>query len=172
MQFYLQHPERVQALILVDPAVYEGDGSSWVRLFGKTPQMQHLGPLLVRSIQKSGLNLINLAWHDPTRITQETLDGYTKPLQTEDWDRALWFFTLASQPSGLPDRLGDFRLPVLVVTGDDDRIVPTANSIKLAGELPDAQLVVIKNAGHVPHEEQHAIFLQSVEGVILNNGYK
>jgi pimeloyl-ACP methyl ester carboxylesterase len=42
---------------------------------------------------------------------------------------------------------------VLVITGDDDRIVPTEQSIRLAEELPTAKLVVIPNCGHVPHEE-------------------
>jgi pimeloyl-ACP methyl ester carboxylesterase len=164
MQFALAYPDRVQALILVDPAVYEGGGSpSWVRILGKTPQMQHLGPLFVRSIQKSGLDLIRTAWHDPAKITQETWDGYTQPLKAHNWDRALWDFTMASHGAGLTDHLKDFALPILVITGDDDRIVPTANSIRLAGELPGAQLVVIADAGHVPHEEQPSAFMQAVE---------
>ena len=51
MQFALQHSERVQALILVDPGVYEGGvGPFWLRPFYKAPQMNHLGPLIVRSI--------------------------------------------------------------------------------------------------------------------------
>jgi len=164
MQFALQHPERVQALILVDPAVYEGGGGpSWMRPLYRTPQMQHLGPLMVRSIQNRGLEIIKMAWHDPSRITQETLDGYTRPLHAGNWDRALWYFTLASENTGLTDHLRDFNVPILVITGDDDRIVPTANSIKLAGELQNAQLAVIQEAGHVPHEEQPAAFLQAVE---------
>jgi pimeloyl-ACP methyl ester carboxylesterase len=163
MQFALAHPDRVQALILVDPAVYEGGGGpSWVRILGKTPQMQHLGPLFVRSIQKSGLDLIKTAWHDPSKITQETWDGYTKPLKSDNWDRALWDFTMASHDTGLTDHLKDFTVPILVITGDDDRIVPTANSVRLADEIPGAKLVVIKDAGHVPHEEQPAAFMQAV----------
>jgi pimeloyl-ACP methyl ester carboxylesterase len=163
MQFALKYPQRVQALILVDPAVYESGGPAWVRILGNTPQMQHLGPLFVRSIQKGGLDLIRTAWHDPSRITQETWDGYTRPLQVNNWDRALWYFTMASRDTGLLEHLQDFKVPILVITGDDDRIVPTADSVKLSGELPGAQLFVIQQAGHVPHEEQPAAFLQAVE---------
>ena len=72
MQFALAFPERVQALILVDPAVYENGSPAWVSILGKTPEMQHLGPLFVCSIQTSGLDLIKTAWHDPTKIIQET----------------------------------------------------------------------------------------------------
>jgi pimeloyl-ACP methyl ester carboxylesterase len=168
MQFALQYPQRVEALILVDPAVYENGGPAWVRILGKTPEMQHLGPLFVRSIRKSGLDLIRTAWHDPSRITQATWDGYTRPLKVDNWDRALWDFTLASHDTGLLQHLQDFKLPILVITGDDDRIVPTADSIKLAEVLPGAELVVIPQAGHVPHEEQPAAFMQALDSFVKN----
>jgi pimeloyl-ACP methyl ester carboxylesterase len=168
MQFALSHPERVQALILVDPAVYESGGPAWVSILGKTPEMQHLGPLFVRSIETSGLDLIKTAWHDPTKITQETWDGYTKPLRADNWDRALWDFTMASHDTGLTSHLSDFSMPILVITGDDDRIVPTANSVKLAGVVPNSKLAIIPNAGHVPHEEQPALFMQAVDEFIKN----
>ena len=164
MQFTLQHPDRVLALILVDPAIYEGGGGpSWLRPFYNTPQMNHLGPLIVRSIQSRGIDLIKMAWYDPSKITPETLSGYTRPLQAENWDRALWYLTAASQPSGLPERLKEFTLPVLVISGSSDKIVPTTNSVRLADELPHAMLVIIPQAGHVPHEEQPVAFMQAVD---------
>jgi pimeloyl-ACP methyl ester carboxylesterase len=167
MQFTLQHPDRVQALILVDPAIYEGgSGPSWLRPFYNTPQMNHLGPLIVQSIESSGIDLLKMAWYDPSRITPETLNGYNKPLRADNWDRALWNFTAASQPSGLSEHLAEFNLPVMVITGASDKIVPTANSIRLAGNFPNAMLVVIPEAGHVPQEEQPATFMQAVEELL------
>ena len=164
MQFTLQHPQRVQALILVDPAVYEGGGGpTWLRPFYNTPEMNHLGPLIVRSIRTSGIDLLRTAWYDPSKITSETMTGYTNPLKVDNWDRALWYFTAASQPFDLPARLSEFTLPVLVLTGDSDKIVPTADSVRLAGALPNARLVIIPQAGHVPHEEQPAVFMQAVD---------
>ena len=163
MQVALAHPERVSALILVDPAVYNGGGApAWVRPLLATPQMRHLGPLVARQIQARGPELIKTAWHNPALLQPEMLKLYQKPLQVENWDRALWEFTLASRPSGLAERLDEFTLPVLVITGDDDRIVPTPESVRLASDLPNARLVVIANAGHVPHEEQPGAFMDAV----------
>ena len=163
MQTYLAYPERVSALILVDPAVYtQGGTPGWMRLLLATPQMHRLGPLLVRQIQSRGRKILEQAWHNLALLQPEVIARYQKPLQAENWDKALWEFTLASRPSGLADHLHDFNLPVLVITGDDDRIVPTTDSIRLAGELPEAELVVIPNAGHVPHEEQPEAFMQAV----------
>lgn len=159
----LKYPQRVQSLILADPAVYAGGGApAWIRPLLGTPQMRHLGPLVARQIQSRGPELIKLSWHDPSKVTPGILEGYQKPLRIADWDRALWELTLASRESGLADRLGEFDLPILVITGDDDRIVPTEQSVRLADELPDAQLVVIPQCGHLPHEERPAEFMQAV----------
>jgi pimeloyl-ACP methyl ester carboxylesterase len=86
------------------------------------------------------------------------LEGYKKPLLADNWDRALWEMILAAHMS-LTDHLNELTLQILVITGDDDRIVPTEQSVHLAGELPNATLVIIQDAGHVPHEEQPAEFI-------------
>jgi pimeloyl-ACP methyl ester carboxylesterase len=158
----LHNPERVQALVLVDAAVYSGGSPSLLRPLLQTPQMRHLGPLFVRSIARWGEDFGRSAWHDPSRLTPEIWEGYKKPLQAQNWDRALWEFTASSQPLRLAEQLDQIRLPALVITGDDDRIVPTAQSIRLAGELPNASLQVIANCGHVPHEERPEPFLRAV----------
>jgi pimeloyl-ACP methyl ester carboxylesterase len=159
----LTYPQRVAGLILVDAAIYTGGGSpAWARPLLGTPQMRHLGPLLARRIATSGDDFVRTAFHDPALVTPEILAGYRKPLQAHNWDRALWELTAASRPLGLAERLDELDLPVLVLTGDDDRIVPTEESIRLGGEIPGAVLVVIQNAGHVPHEEKPADFMQAV----------
>lgn len=163
MLTYLTHPERVQALILVDPAVYTSGGSpKWIKPLLNTPQMRRLGVLIVRSFIGRGESLIDLAWHDPTRLTPDAIELYKRPLKAENWDRALWEFTLASRDPNLVSRLDQITLPILVITGDDDRIVPTEESIRLAQELPNAELVVIPNCGHLPQEECPAAFMQAL----------
>ena len=165
----LAHPERVQALVLVDPAVYAGGGSpALVRLLSNTPQMRRLGPWLTRRIQTWGRDLVGLAWHDPSRITPEDWAGYLKPLRAENWDRALWELTRASRPSNLAQHLAEIQVDCLVITGGDDRIVPTEQSIRLSRELPRAQLAIIPNCGHVPQEECPAEFLQAVKDFLSN----
>ncbi len=158
----LTYPERVQALVLVDAAIYGGGGTpSWAGWLIRSPQMQHIGPLIARRISSSGEDFARSAWHNPELISQEIWDGYTKPLQAENWDKALWNLTSASRELMLDTRLSELKMPVLVITGDDDRIVPTENSLRLAAEIPGAELVVIPNCGHVPHEECPQAFLDA-----------
>ncbi|MBX6750828.1 MAG: alpha/beta hydrolase [Micromonosporaceae bacterium] len=41
------------------------------------------------------------------------------------------------------------RVPVLVISGDEDHVIPVEHSRNLARELPHAELVIIPGAGHV-----------------------
>lgn len=151
LQAALRYPQRIQALVLVDAAVFSPP--AWGCALLRTPQMRHLGPLLVRFIQIRGPDLIRLAWHDPAKITPDVLEGYQKPLRVQNWDRALWELTVAGCQSNVPIPLNQITQPTLVITGDDDRLVSPEQSIRLAQDLPNATLSVLNNCGHLPQEE-------------------
>ncbi|PIA46170.1 hypothetical protein AQUCO_01600438v1 [Aquilegia coerulea] len=133
--------------------------------------------MLVRMvIDKFGIAAIKNAWYDANQITDRVLDGYTKPLRTKGWDLALLEYTaamLTESPSEPPlsKRLGQISCPVLIITGDSDRLVPSWNAERLSRAIPGSSLEVIKNCGHLPHEEKveefisvAQKFLQSVFG--------
>lgn len=166
--FALKYPERVQALILVDPALGGGGGRfpQWALPLMATPQMRHVGPLLVRSIAQTGNDTILQAWHDPSLVTTETIDAYRKPLKAYNWDRALYEFTIASRPLEL--RLTELKMPVIVIAGDDDRIIPTEYSVQASKDIPGSQLVILPACGHVPHEECPVAFMEAVTGFLEN----
>lgn len=59
----------------------------------------------------------------------------------------------------LPQDLGRLRLPVLVVNGDHDVMVPTPNSHDMARRIPGAELVIYPDAGHGGVFQYHAQFV-------------
>jgi len=159
----LRFPERVQALILVSPAAHGGRRvPAWSRPLLRLPQVRRLAPLLVRSSVAQLERSLPTAWHDRNKITPEVLEGYKKPLQAENWDRAYWELLVAGRPVDLETQLDRITMPALVVTGDDDTWVPTAQSVRLAGELPNAELAVIPNCGHVAMDECPEEFMHAV----------
>jgi 3-oxoadipate enol-lactonase len=46
------------------------------------------------------------------------------------------------------DLLPKIKLPTLVITGDNDRLIPVENSRILASRIPEAEMVILKGAGH------------------------
>jgi pimeloyl-ACP methyl ester carboxylesterase len=52
------------------------------------------------------------------------------------------------------DRLGEIRAPVLVITGIEDRMMPSENSRLLAEAIPGARLHMVEGAGHAFYQEK------------------
>ncbi|KAL6977581.1 hypothetical protein U1Q18_026375 [Sarracenia purpurea var. burkii] len=125
-------------------------------------------------IDKFGIAAVKNAWYDSSRVTEHDLYGYTKPLRAKGWDKALVEYTVAmltessseSKPP-LVNRLNEISCPVLIVTGDCDRLVPSWNAERLSRAIPGSCLEVIKNCGHLPQEEKAEDFVSVVDKFLL-----
>ncbi|MGB9834316.1 MAG: alpha/beta fold hydrolase [bacterium] len=165
------YPERVQGLILISPAVYSQGGiPGFIRFLLSTPQGRHLGPLLVRSFANQGKEWAQKAWNDPSRITPEIWEGYMKPLKARNWDQGFFEFLLYSHSLPLESNLQKIKIPVLIVSGENDRVIPLQESVRLEESLPEADLKVIPNCGHLPQEEAPEAFLEAVKDFIQSRG--
>ena len=54
------------------------------------------------------------------------------------------------------DRLGELRMPTLILHGTRDRLVAPANAERLTADIPGAELHWLQGAGHLYHSEQAA----------------
>jgi proline-specific peptidase len=54
------------------------------------------------------------------------------------------------------DRLGEIRVPTLVIAGRDDFLFPPEHQAALAAGIPGARLTIVERAGHNAHEERPA----------------
>ena len=61
-----------------------------------------------------------------------------------------------AQDRGAP--IENIRVPTLVVAGDEDTVYPPALAQETARRIPNARLVMIEGAGHLPNLEQPARF--------------
>lgn len=57
---------------------------------------------------------------------------------------------------GLAAAYPTLSLPLLIIWGREDPLIPLAAGIRLQREIPGARLAVIPNCGHVPQEERPA----------------
>ncbi|KHN02131.1 2-hydroxy-6-oxononadienedioate/2-hydroxy-6- oxononatrienedioate hydrolase [Glycine soja] len=146
----------------------------WYRKLLSAILRSSLAIMLVRmAIDKFGTTAVRNAWYDPKQVAEHVLSGYIKPLRIKNWDRALVEYTAAmlldeeskTKPS-LSKRLHEISCPVLIVTGDTDRIVPSWNAERLSRVIPGASFEVIKQCGHLPHEEKVEEFISIVENFL------
>jgi pimeloyl-ACP methyl ester carboxylesterase len=101
---------------------------------------------------------------DPHRVTAETLAGYSRPLQIKgtvphclallhNWNRNV---------DDLEAVMRDISIPVLLVWGTSDRLVYLSSAQRILETMPNARLVKINGAGHLPYEEDPAVFNPAV----------
>jgi pimeloyl-ACP methyl ester carboxylesterase len=60
---------------------------------------------------------------------------------------------------GVWDYLATIRIPVLVVDGSNDLIIPTINGFTLQQHLPNAQLIIYPDSSHAPFYQYPDLFL-------------
>ena len=153
-QYVVDNKDAIQGLILISPAILSTGGSpSWLNWIFSIPQLDHLGPLLVSSIASSGMDLLNESWYNKDLITDEVKAGYREPLNVIGWEEGFWEFNRAPREFDVKDRLDEIIVPTLLITGDTDTVVATADTQALANRIKDSVLFVIPQSGHLAQEE-------------------
>jgi pimeloyl-ACP methyl ester carboxylesterase len=157
------NPSEVDSLILVDPAILTtGGGPDGFVWFYEIPQIKRLGPILVSSIATSGDDLLRESFYDPADLTEEVFTGYHAPLMVIGWEKAFWNFATAPRGNALADNLSALKQPTLLISGENDTVVPTSDTVKLSSLLPNAQLELIPRSAHLPHEEEPELFMAAI----------
>ena len=158
----LEHPERVQSLILVAPAIYfDVPPPEWLNRVIASSVMQRCGPHIARGVARFTSPIMRRAWHDPSLITPATVEGYVAPFRSAGWGAGMWEVVRANQRTHLGSKVARLSVPTLMIAGDHDRIVPTKQSIRAAREIPGAELEIVPNCGHIPQEERPDEFLRA-----------
>lgn len=158
----LSDPERIEGLILVDAAVFVNEEMpAWLL---DLPQVQHLGPLLARSLGSAD-GFFKQTYQDQTKLTAQRLDKTKINTNVINWDFSLWEYLYAwgSGTTDFTSLLKELDLPVLIVSGDGDTIVPVSDSERLNKEIANSDFILIYESGHVPHEETADKFIEEIE---------
>jgi pimeloyl-ACP methyl ester carboxylesterase len=139
-------PARVRGLVLLDPA-------------------GHRGPVARRALRRMTVPFLNrtavaailrYCYADPRRVTQDDIDQYFVPVAGRGGRKAIAAVLREYRFDALRGGAQRITAPTLVLWGAVDRIIEFANIRDLAAELPRAAVVVIRDAGHNPQEEQPA----------------
>lgn len=154
---------RLRSLVLVSGAAYRQPLPPFVSAAGKPA----LGSLLLALLPIRAL-VRRVLWaivHDRRSVTEEMVRGYAGPLSGRDARYGLLATARAIIPpdvSELTRRFPELDLPVHLLWGDDDRVVPPWVGERLQADLPKATLHTLPRCGHLPAEEHPQESLASV----------
>jgi pyruvate dehydrogenase E2 component (dihydrolipoamide acetyltransferase) len=71
-------------------------------------------------------------------------------------------FSRRGQKVVLADRLGELEVPLLVIWGELDRVIPATHAVAAVTSLPTAWLEIMEGVGHVPQVEAAPAFASIV----------
>ncbi len=155
LQFTLDHPDLIKGLVLVDTSSGEWDSDpGYPALRQRLDELAEKEGLRAAFEYDAGHNPVkieryekNPAWREIARdkTLKTSVEGYIyAPRSFQKW-----------RP--VTNRLGEIRAPALVFRGEYDKQFVRPCDI-LNDQIPRAQLVVVPEAGHNPHEENPDFF--------------
>jgi pimeloyl-ACP methyl ester carboxylesterase len=162
-----EHPEAITGLVLLDPAV-PGPRRSLdplVALMFAIYAVPFVGERFLRRrrTRQSELvrvrEMLTLVGVDPDTVPPEVIDRSVTLLQERDdvegMDRAFLaaarsLLRLLVDPRRYRKAMASIRVPVLLVHGDQDRLVPVAAARDIARRHPAWRYVELADVGHVP----------------------
>jgi pimeloyl-ACP methyl ester carboxylesterase len=148
---------RVRSLVLIDSMAYR-QRFPWLLTLLRLPLLGPAGLQLLPKKTQVRLAL-RTAYHRPVRISETSVDVYAAPLRTASGRRALVETARSILPAdadAFTEGYGSIDRPTLILWGRHDAIVPLSVGERLHHAIEGSRLVVIDDAGHLPHEETPA----------------
>jgi 3-oxoadipate enol-lactonase len=157
-QFWLRHAERLSGLILCDTKSAADTAEAAANREKVAQQVLEQGSSVIAEAMLPKL------FHEKTaernsvavKLMQEVMLN-TAPATVAAAQRAM------AVRQNVTPRLGEMNLPTLVIVGEKDAISPPAEMQTIADSLPQAEFVVVPEAGHMSPLENPAVFNAAVE---------
>ncbi len=153
--YAVRHENRLAGLVLVDAAgapIEEKDGGGNLAFtLAQIPLLNSvLATLTPRSLAETSLRQ---TVSNEAIVTDEMVDRYWE-LARYPGNRAATLKRFTSEPVWLEaTQMAQIDVPVLVIWGEEDSLIPFEAAGWFMDHLPNAQLVSYPAIGHLPHEE-------------------
>jgi pimeloyl-ACP methyl ester carboxylesterase len=149
-RFAASHPERVSKLVLISPDGFASPDFEYGKPSKVPAVMQLMRFALPRSMVRKNLAI---GYANPSLISDQLADRYYDLMLAPGVRDAMlkrMQQTILAYP---PPLLASIRVPVLLLWGEQDGMIPFANSADYVKALPHCTLVALPGLGHLPHQE-------------------
>jgi pimeloyl-ACP methyl ester carboxylesterase len=154
--FALKHPEKVEGLILVDAAGaprWESSNPPIGFRLARTPVINQLMKIITpRSVFETSLRgSVSVQ----SVVTPAAVDRYWE-LNRYPGNRAATLQRFSYAHNNHPatkEQLASIKAPVLIMWGDEDKLIPVSSAKWFADALPGSKSIIYPKVGHIPMEE-------------------
>ena len=155
-QFALDHPQRVERLVLVDAAGYPRNATS-IPIGFRLAQIPALAPLMANLLPRQMIEAsIRNVYGDPSKVSDELIDRYYELILRAGNREALRQRFIQAEAGQGFTRIAELKVPTLIIWGGRDELIPPDNAERFKRDIQGSRLVLFDDLGHVPQEEDPA----------------
>jgi pimeloyl-ACP methyl ester carboxylesterase len=148
-------PDRIKRLVLIDSAGYP-QKLPWFIWLAKAPVLASVGGKLV-SPRFAAYLVLKKCYYDDEKITEEQIDTYAYYGSLPGAREAVVQTAKQIMPDDIDALIAQYKtisVPVLIVWGAEDEVVPLDVGKKFKQDIPNSELVILPKCGHMPPEEE------------------
>jgi pimeloyl-ACP methyl ester carboxylesterase len=165
-RYALAHPDKLDALVLVDAGGYPRDRPPPLGLrlqgapiIGRITRFVTPRFLVARSLRD--------AYGDPARVDETLVDRYDDLLLRDgNREAARERFSLALDPDAAR-RVREVRAPTLILWGSRDHWIPPHDAERFHADIAGSTVVILDGPGHLPMEEAPAASLAALRAFLV-----
>jgi pyruvate dehydrogenase E2 component (dihydrolipoamide acetyltransferase) len=159
ISFALRRPERVATLTLISSAS-----------LGPEINAAFIDGFVRAARRREAIEALNLLIHDPALVSRTMIEDVLRYKRLDGVPEALAAFAEEWFPGGrqrvdLGGAVVGLKLPVQIIWGREDRIIPVAHAEALALRLP---VYILEQTGHLPHMEKAGEVNRLIKRLIEN----
>ena len=162
-QYTITHPDSIKKLILIDAAGYPKESKSTPLAFqiAKIPVIKNIFTFITpKAIARKSVENV---YADKSKVTTNLAMRYFE-LTLRDGNRQAFVDRLSVENNPASYHLiSNISQPTLILWGDQDLLIPIENAKLFQKDIANNTLVILKNTGHVPMEENPS---ESIEAVV------
>lgn len=147
-----KYPDLFCNVIGMSTAGYMGKLKPALRLFTYLPLSYIMLEIFFK--RKEPFDIIKDVVHHEEFIAEEMIEGYVKPLRDRSFFRTLALLGRHREGDLGQEELRKISQNVLLIWGEEDKIVPLSIGRRFAKDLPHASLEILPETGHLVPEER------------------